>query len=117
MMKDKVIAVKVGDVIGEVVHILSGPLGEDYYKLAEGKVTSITVNSKGRKVKAKHFYTLDANEIESNTEWLLEIRGVLVGEPFILLDELRNRVETWIKKTNAFCPDCGSLNVEEEPNG
>lgn len=93
--------VKVGDVIGEVVHILSGPLGEDYYRLGEGKVTSITVNSKGRKVKAKHFYTLDADEIESNTKWMLETRGLFVGEPFILLDELRDRVETWIKKTNA----------------
>ena len=101
MTRDEVIVVKVGDVIGEVIHVLSGPLGEDYYRLAEGKVTSITVNLKGRKVKAKHFYTLDADEIEFNTKWMLEIRGLLVGEPFILLDELRDGVETRIKKANA----------------
>ena len=101
MTGDEVIAVKVGDVIGDVVHVLSGPLGEDYYRLCEGKVTSITVNSRGRKVKAKHFYTLDADEIEFNTEWMLKTRVILVSEPFILLDELRDRVEAWIKNTNA----------------
>lgn len=94
--------IKVGDTIGEIVYFLSGPLGENYYKLAEGKVRSITINSKGRRVKVPGFYTLDADEIESNTEWMLGTYGIIVVlEPFILTDDLRRRVEAWIKVENA----------------
>ena len=95
--------VKVGDTIGLINKVLSNMKDDrtNYWKLSEGKVKSITLNRKGRRVKADHFYTLDADEIESNTEWMLECnRLILTREPFILTDELRKRVEEWIEREN-----------------
>lgn len=95
--------VKIGDTIGLISKVLFNMRDnrENYWKLSEGKVKSITINSKGRRVKADHFYTLDAEEIELNTKWMLENeRLILTREPFILTDELRQRVEKWIGKEN-----------------
>ena len=96
--------VHVGDTIGLIIKVLFSMKDnrENYWKLTEGKVKSITLNSKGRRVKADHFYTLDAEEIESNTKWMLENDYlILTGEPFILSDKLRTRVERWIEHENA----------------
>lgn len=98
-------AVHVGDAIGLINKVLFNMKDnrENYWKLSEGKVKSITLNSKGRRVKADHFYTLDAEEIEHNTNWMLENdRLILTREPFILTDELRARVEKWIESENAI---------------
>lgn len=95
--------VKIGDTIGLISKVLFNMRDnrENYWKLSEGKVKSITINSKGRRVKADHFYTLDAEEIELNTKWMLENeRLILTCEPFILTDELRQRVEKWICREN-----------------
>lgn len=95
--------VKVGDTIGLISKVLFNMKDnqENYWKLDEGKVKSITENSKGRRVKADHFYTLDAEEIELNTKWMIEAeRLILTREPFILTDELRKRVEAWIEQEN-----------------
>ena len=96
------VTVKLGDTIGLVTKILFDGKGrENYWKLDEGKVKAITLNKKGRRVKAEHFYTLDAEEIESNTDWMLKAQNIIVTcEPFILTDELRQRVENWIKWRN-----------------
>ena len=91
--------VKVGDSIGLISKVLFNMKDnrENYWKLSDGKVKSITINSKGRRVKADHFYTLDADEVENNTKWMLEAdRLILTHEPFILTDELRERVTNWI---------------------
>ena len=96
--------VHVGNTIGLIIKVLFNMKDnrENYWKLTEGKVKSITLNSKGRRVKADHFYTLDAEEIEFNTKWMLESdRLILTQEPFILTDELRQRVEKWIERENA----------------
>lgn len=95
--------VKIGDTIGLISKVLFNMRDnrENYWKLSEGKVKSITINSKGRRVKADHFYTLDAEEIELNTKWMLENeRLILTSEPFILTDELRQRVDKWIGREN-----------------
>ena len=97
------VSVKVGDSIGLINKVLFNMKDDrtNYWKLSEGKVKSITINSKGRRVKADHFYTLDAEEIENNTKWMLEAKGlILTCEPFILTDELRKRVEDWIEREN-----------------
>lgn len=97
-------AVRIGDTIGVIYKVLFNMKNnrENYWKLTEGKVKSITLNSKGRRVKADHFYTLDAEEIESNTNWMLESdKLILTREPFILTDGLRQRVEKWIERENA----------------
>ena len=95
--------VKVGDSIGLINKVLFNMKDNrtNYWKLSEGKVKSIMINSKGRRVKADHFYTLDAEEIENNTKWMLEAdRLILTREPFILTDELRERVTNWIEREN-----------------
>ena len=94
--------VKRGDIIGEIIRVSSDSKGnENFYKLVEGKVKSITFNSKGKRIKADHFYTLDGEEVEFNTNWLLKApRLVLTHEPFVLTDELRDRVNGWIKFKN-----------------
>lgn len=95
--------VKVGDTIGLISKVLFNMKDnrENYWKLNEGKAKSITENSKGRRVKADHFYTLDAEEIELNTKWMIEAeRLILTREPFILTDELRERVNRWIEQEN-----------------
>lgn len=96
------VTVKLGDTIGLVTKILFDGKGrENYWKLDEGKVKSITLNKKGRRVKAEHFYTLDAEEIEFNTNWMIKAQNIIVThEPFILTDELRQRVENWINRQN-----------------
>lgn len=94
--------VKVGDTIGLVQKVLYDNKGrENYWKLTTGKVKSITINSKGRRVKAEHFYTLGAEEIEMNTQWLQESTTIMLTcEPFILTDELLERATTWIDRKN-----------------
>ena len=95
--------VRCGDTIGYITKVLFNMKDDrtNYWKLSEGKVKSITINSRGRRVKADHFYTLDAEEIEDNTRWLLETPTlILVTEPFIMTDELRARVEKWIEREN-----------------
>lgn len=97
--------VKIGDTIGLInkVKFNMRDNRENYWDLTEGKVKSITINSKGRRVKTEHYYTMDAEEIENNTQWMLESnRLILTGEQFILTDELRERVERWIDKENAL---------------
>ena len=95
---------QIGDTIGIILKCLRN--GEAYWKLAEGKIKTITLNSKGRRVKADHFYTLDADEVEENTQWLMNTPAlILVGEPFLLNDDLRKRVETWIERNNGGTRD------------
>lgn len=97
------IEVKRGDTIGIVNKVLFNMKDDrtNYWKLSEGKVKSITINSRGRRVKADHFYTMGAEDIEANTKWMVENeRLILVCEPFILTDELRQRVEGWIEREN-----------------
>ena len=97
------LTVKLGDAIGLINKVLFNMRDDrtNYWQLSEGKVKSITLNRKGRRVKADRFYTLDADEIEINTKWMLETeRLILTGEPFILTDELRKRVEGWIEREN-----------------
>ena len=94
--------VKVGDMIGIIRKVLFDMQGrENYWKLTEGKVKFITINSKGRRVKADHYYTLDAEDIEFNTHYMEETKQlILTHEPFILTDELRERVTRWIEREN-----------------
>lgn len=100
--------IKRGDMVGFINKVLFDMKGnENYWRLTEGKVKSITINSRGRRIKADHFYTLDADEIESNTKWMEETEGlVLVREPFLLTDKLKERANKWIEQENASNPEC-----------
>lgn len=106
--------VRRGDTIGFIQKVLFSMRDgrTNYWKLHWGKVKSITINSRGRRVKADHFYTLDAEEIEHNTNWMLENdRLILTREPFILTDELRVRVEKWIERENAIEQEAQDANI------
>ena len=97
------IDVKFGDIIGIILLASDFNGGNRHWVLKQGKVKSVIVNSKGHRVKADHFYTLDANDVEDNTEWMLVCKNViLTGEPFVLTEELRERVEKWIERENAI---------------
>ena len=99
-----IVKVELGSTIGLINKVLFNMKDnrKNYWRLSEGKVKAITLNRKGRRVKADHFYTLDAEDIEDNTKWMLENdRLILTAEPFILTDELRQRVEAWIEHENA----------------
>lgn len=100
--------IKIGDTIGIVNKVLFNMRDDrtNYWDLSEGKVKSITLNRKGRRIKADHFYTLDAREVEENTQWMLESeRLILTGEPIILTEAIRQRVEAWIERENAKAGD------------
>ena len=94
--------VQVGDTIAMLQKVLSDPYGRtNYWRLIDGTVKSITLNSKGRRVKANKFYTLSADDVEFATAWMMEAEHlVLTHEPFILTDELRPRIEAWIAARN-----------------
>lgn len=94
--------VQIGDTIAMVQKVLSDPHGRtNYWRLVEGTVKSITLNSKGRRVKSNRFYTLSADDVEFMTEWMMEHKPfVVTHEPFILTDELRPLIETWIATKN-----------------
>ena len=94
--------VKYGDKIGRIIRTWFETNGrENYWKLEKGRVTSIIINSKGKRAKTDYFRTLDAKEIEFNTNWMLETKNlILPGEYFVLTDELQERVTKWIEKEN-----------------
>lgn len=95
--------IKVGDSIGMIVKASRD--GKSFWKLHEGKVMSITTNTRGVRVKATGFYTLDddaVEDIEDSTSWMQENPAlILVREMFVLTVELRERVERWIRENNA----------------
>lgn len=96
--------IKVGDSIGIIVETIRGDTKQ--WALREGKVKSVTINSRGQHIKADGFRPFHENEgaiddLKFNTEWLLETPSlILVHEPFIMTDELRERVTQWIEDTN-----------------
>ena len=63
------------------------------FKYIEGKIRSIRVGKKKTSVYADRFYSLDADELESNTEIMNGKSDlILVGEPFITSDALSERL-------------------------
>lgn len=94
--------INVGDSVGIILRVIQND--KEVWGLREGKVTSITTNTRGRRVKAKNFNPFNADDIddvEFNTTWLEESpQLILVREPFILTDSLRERVNRWIHDTN-----------------
>lgn len=88
--------VQVGDTIAMVQRAYS-----NHWRLIEGTVKSITLNSKGRRVKSDRFHTLSADDVELMTERIMWHRPIMaINEPFILTDELRPWVEAWIAAKN-----------------
>lgn len=90
---------KVGDSIGMI--------NKKYRKenvewcLIEGKITSIRMCKNGMRIYSKRFRPLDYEDVISNNDILMgNNRIMLVREVLLLTDEVRERVEAWIKWAN-----------------
>ena len=71
------------------------------------KETSFTrrISNKGDRVYSKMFCPLDYEEIVDNANMMKENSGlILVQEPFLLDDELRERVVRWVEWANKADP-------------
>lgn len=78
------------------------PDGTTSFKFIEAKIKSVRIGKKGTSVYSDKFYSLDAEELESNTEIMSgDSKFILVGEPFVtddlLTEHLKNVVEHWNK--------------------
>ena len=75
------------------------------FAFREGTCTR-TINSRGDKVRSKILrFAVDYEEIEENAKLLKENPGImLVREPFLLDDELRERAIRWVEWANKADP-------------
>lgn len=75
------------------------------FAFREGTCTR-TINSRGDKVRSKILrFAVDYEEIEENAKLLKETPGImLVREPFLLDDELRDRAIRWVEWANKADP-------------
>ena len=75
------------------------------FAFREGTCTR-TINSRGDKVRSKILrFAVDYEEIEENAKLLKENPGImLVCEPFLLDDELRDRAIRWVEWANKADP-------------
>ena len=75
------------------------------FAFREGTCTR-TINSRGDKVRSKILrFAVDYEEIEENAKLLKENPGImLVREPFLLDDELRDRAIRWVEWANKSDP-------------
>lgn len=63
------------------------------------------ITSKSDRVYSKMFHTMDYEEIVGNANIMKESpRLILISEPFLLDDELRERVIRWVKWANSVDP-------------
>lgn len=63
------------------------------------------ISSKGDRVYSELFYPLDYSEIVENAQMMKEHPGImLVQEPFLLDDELRERCIRWVEWANKADP-------------
>lgn len=90
---------KVGDSIGGLFEKVID--GKKSWYLAESKITRIVQNSRGTKVYSKHFYPLDIEEIEDNTEVMLNEKGFINTRDVVeLTPDIRYKCERWVEWAN-----------------
>ncbi len=64
------------------------------------------ISSKSDRVYSKNFRPLDYEEIVDNAEWMKgNSRIILVDEPFLLDDELRDKCVKWVEWANKASPE------------
>ena len=64
------------------------------------------ISSKSDRVYSKKFRPLDYEEIVDNAEWMKgDSRIILVDEPFLLNDELRDKCVKWVEWANKASPE------------
>lgn len=81
------------------------PDGTTTFKLIEGKIKSVRIGNQRTSVYSDRFRALDAEELELNTDIMANGSAlVLVGEPFVMNDELANTLQ----KVVALWNKCGA---------
>ena len=84
--------------------LTSNPHLTERFKFKECTFTR-RISSKGDRVYSKGFYPLDYSEIVENAQMMKEYPGImLVQEPFLLDDELRERCIKWVEWANKADP-------------
>lgn len=71
------------------------------------KETTFTrrISSKSDRIYSKMFYPLDYQDVVDNTNLMKDNSGlILVGEPFLLDDELREKAIRWVEWANKADP-------------
>ena len=94
-------AIKVGNVIGG---LYDGrlPDGTKRWKLVECAIKRITQTKRVTKIYSDRFYSLDLEDIESNTEIMPDAQGwIFTKEVMLLTPEIRAKCERWIEWANS----------------
>lgn len=79
------------------------PDGTTTFKLIEAKIKSIRIGKKGTSVYSDRFCALDAEELEENAELMADTsRLILVGEPFVMNDEMSERLKKVVDHWNRY---------------
>lgn len=101
---------KVGDAIGGIYKKIN-PGGSEVYELVETTIKKITETKRGKTVyPAKHFYSMDADEIESATEVMENAKGFIIQREVVLLTPaIREHFEKWVAWANANPDEVKSL--------
>lgn len=74
------------------------------FKFIEASFTR-RISSKGDRVYSKTFRPIDYEEIVENADMMKDHSGIiLVGEPFLLDDELREKAMRWVEWANNADP-------------
>lgn len=77
------------------------PDGTTTFKLIEARIKSVRIGKKGTSVYSDRFRALDAEELEDNTKIISGNSNlVLVNEPFIMSDEVSDRLQRVIAHWN-----------------
>jgi len=79
------------------------PDGTTTFKLIEAKIKSVRIGKKGTSVYSDRFRALDAEELEENTALMaVTSRIILVGEPFVMNDEMSERLKKVVDHWNQY---------------
>ena len=86
--------------IGYIVRKGSGDSQKEIFDFREASFTR-TINSRGDRIKSKILLNaVDYDEIVSNAEIMRNNNIIIVNEPFLLDDELREKALKWIHWAN-----------------
>ena len=92
---------KIGDTIGYIIKSQKFGETEWKWKLVETNVDRLYICKDGVRVYTKSFRALYDDEIRSNTNIITgNSKLILVQEPFLLNDDLRERVTQWVEWMN-----------------
>ena len=92
------------------------PDGTTTFKLIEAKIKSVRIGKKGTSVYSDRFRALDAEELEENAELMADTsRLILVGEPFVMNDEMSERLKNVVDHWNRYGAETLLGNRTEPP--